>query len=694
MRRFPLSVALFCSLVLILALSACGGSSHTASTAAASLKITPTVISLNRGDVFAATTTAFQSDGTTQAPLAEFTFASSNTNLASVSTAGVVCAGKWDAAFVVCTPATTTGSATITATLSKLPTATSTTTVFVHEKVDRVQLNPVGVACLSSGQTKVLTAVAQSTSSAVCSSLGTTAPCDLPSSTLGQFNFAAQDPDVVTIDNATTPGTATAGNPGLTKVFATVNNANVVNSTAQPMLVCPITQLAFKNGDTNDTAPFTLAKAATKSMTVTAIDSAGVTLTNPPVTYVSGNVYAITASIATTASTSTITAVNSGSTALTFAECAPPTCNKNLTPVFSQGIFGTVSGTYNAPTLYAASTKSLNLIPVDTSNNTAGTTITLPFLPNSFLMNKQGTKAMLGSDSNPLMILDVASGTVSVFNGISGAKVLSTSPDGNFALVSNSAGTFVINLSAQSSTVSTSAGVAIQGQFSPDSRFAYFTTGGSTLFALDLNAGTTLTYPQTTNIADVSVLANGPLIYLAQPGAINALPTCNLQSGGVVDSQAASTPTSMATLPNGAGIVAVDGTNLQYLHNTANTQACPPAATQTITPIAMSFATGSPKQVLSNYDGTKAIVSSTGKQVAIVNLAAATSTSVTLGASASVSGIGDTTADSATFYIGGTDNAIHKIDLAGGTDSAQIAVSLKDANSAVVSPDLIAVKNK
>jgi hypothetical protein len=693
MRRFPLSVAFFCSLALILALSACGGNSNTTSTAAASVKITPTVISLNRGDVFQATTTAFQKDGQTQVA-ADFTFASSNTNLASISTAGQVCAGKWDAAFIVCTPATTTGSATITATLTKLPSATSTSTVFVHEKVDRVQLNNIGGACLSSGQTKVLTAVAQSTSASVCASLGTTAPCDLPSSTLGQFNFAAQDPDVVSIDNTTAPGTATAVDPGLTKVFATVNNANSVNSGAQPMLVCPVTQLTFKNGDTTDTAPFTLAKAATKTMIVTAIDSAGVTLTNPPITYISGNTYAITAAPSTTASNATLTAANSGSTALTFAECAPPSCNKNLSAVYSQGIVGTVSGTYNPPVVYAASTKSLNLIPVDTSNNTPGTTVTLPFLPNSFLMNKQGTKAVLGSDNNPLMILDTAANTVAVFNGILGARVLSTSPDGTYALVSNTAGTFVINLSTQTSTVSTSAGVAIQGQFSPDSRFAYFTTGGSTLFSLDLNTGSTFTYPQGSNIADVSVLANGPLLYLAQPGAINAIPACNLQSGGVVDSQTASTPTSMATLPNGAGIVALDGTNLRYLHNTATTQACPPAATQTITPIALSFGTGSPKQVLSNYDGSKAIVTSTGNQVAVVNLGAATSTSATLGASASVSGIGDTTGDSASFYIGGTDNTIHKIDLAGASDTAQIAVSLKDANSAVVAPDLIAVRNK
>ena len=441
MRRFPVSVASFCSFVLIIAMSACGGSNSSNTTAAKSLTITPSVISMNRGDVFQTTTQAFQSDGTTGV-VADFTFASSNSNIASVSTAGNLCAGKWDANFVVCTPATTTGSATITATLTKLPSATSTTTVYVHEKVDRVTLNTVSGSCISSGQTQVLTAVAQSTNPTVCTSLGASAPCTIPPATLGQFTFSASDPEVVKIDNTTAPGTVTAASPGLTNVFASVSN---VNSSAQPFLVCPVTQLTYKNGDTNDTAAFTLAKAATKNMTVTAIDSAGVTLTAPPVNYVSGNTYAITAAASSTASTGVLTAVNSGSSSLTFAECAPPTCNKNLQPVYSAPIQGTVSGTYNAPTLYAASTKSLNLIPIDSSNNTAGTTIALPFLPNSFLINHQGTKGLLGSDANPLMILDTGTGQVLNFTGITGAKVLSMSPDGTFAMVSNSAGTFVIN---------------------------------------------------------------------------------------------------------------------------------------------------------------------------------------------------------------------------------------------------------
>jgi trimeric autotransporter adhesin len=688
MRRFPVTVASFCSFVLILVLSACGGSNSTNTTAAKSLKITPTVISLNRGDVFQATTAAFQSDGTTQVA-ADFTFASSNSNIASVSTAGNICAGTWDANFVVCTPATATGSATITATLTKLTSATATTTVFVHEKVDRVQLNAVNGSCISSGQTQVLGAVAQSTNPTVCTSLGASAPCTIPVSTLGQFTFSAADADVLTIDNTT--GTATAANPGLTNVFASVSN---VNSAAQPLLVCPITQLTYKNGDTNDTAAFTLAKAATKNMVVTAIDSAGVTLTKPPINYVSSNNYAITAASSATASTGVLTAANSGSTSLTFAECAPPTCNKNLQPVYSAPILGTVSGTYNAPTLYAASTKSLNLIPIDTSNNTAGTTITLPFLPNSFLVNHQGTKGLLGSDGNPLMIVDLTTAQVLNFTGITGAKVLSMSPDGTFALVSNTAGTFVINLSSNTSVVNTNAGRAIQGEFSPDSRFAYFTTGGSTLFVLDLNNGRTLTYPQQTNIADVAVLANGPLTYLAQPGAINAVPNCNLQTGGIVDTQPATAPSNMATVPNATGVLAIDGSTALYVKNTGTTQACPPASTESTISIPFTFSSGTPKQLLTDYSGAHAVITSSATQVAVLDLGAASSKSVTLAASASVAGVGDVTADNATFYVGGSDNTIHKIDLASGADTAQITVALKDANSATVAPDLVAVRNK
>ena len=242
--------------------------------------------------------------------------------------------------------------------------------------------------------------------------------------------------------------------------------------------------------------------------------------------------------------------------------------------------------------------------------------------------------------------------------------------------------------------MNTNAGRAIQGEFSPDSRFAFFTTGGSTLFALDLTNNRTLTFNEQTNIADLAVLANGPLTYLAQPGAINAVPNCNLQTGGIVDTQTVTAASNMATVPNGSGVLAIDGTTLRYVKLTGVTQTCPPAATESTVSIPLSFSSGSPTQLITDYSGARAVVGSSGKQIAVADLAAGTSKTVTLGASATVAGVGDVTADSVTFYVGGSDNTIHKIDLASGADTAQIAVSLKDANSATVAPDLIAVRNK
>jgi hypothetical protein len=688
MRRFPLLVALFCSLALILGLSACGGSS-TSPITAASVTLTPVLASMNRGDVLQLTATALEKDGTTATP-ADFTFTSSNSSLVSVSTAGNVCAGTWDATFVVCTPATTTGTATVTVTITKTPSITASSTVTVHEKVDRVQLNNVGSTCLSSTKTQQLSAVAQSTNPAVCSSLGTTAPCNLPNSSLGQFTFSASDPDVLTIDNVTTPGLATAANPGATSIIASISG---VNSSAQNFTVCPITSLTYKNTATSDQAPFTIAKAGTQSVTVTAIDSAGVTLATPPVTFVSGNIYALTAATATGA-TGTITGANSGTTALTYAECASPSCNKHMAPVYSTGIVGTVSGTYNPPTVYVGSTNSLNLFPIDTSNNTVGTVIALPYLPNSLFINHQGTQGILGSDNNPLMLLDTAGNSISTFATLTGVKVLAMSPDGSFSLVTNTAGTFIINLSAKTAPQSSTVGKAIKGTFSPDSRFAYFTTGTSTLYVFDLNAGTLFTFNEGSNINDIAVLANGPVAYLAQAAAVNAVGTCNLQLPGFVDSQSAASASSLMSLPNASGIAALNGNSLLLINNTTATQACPPVVSESQTSIPLTFSAGNPAQMLVTADSGKAVVTSSGKEVAVVTLGANTSKSVALAASASVSGTGDLTADSASFYVSGSDNAVHKIDLAGGTDAAQIAVTLKDASSATVTPNLIAVRNK
>lgn len=688
MRRLQVPVILLVGSALIFLMTGCGGGSGNTTSTAVKVTISPVALSMNRGEVLSSAFTVTATDAKNANVTAEYIFTANNSSLVSVSPAGAVCAGKWDTNFVVCTPATTSGVATITATITNNTSVFGTLTVYVHAKVDRVQMDPTASSCLSSGQQEQLTATAYSTDPAVCTSLGSSAPCALPNASLGQFTFSTADIDVVSIDNTTVPGNATGKGPGSTTVTASVSN---VNSPAQPFLVCPITQLTFTNG--TDTSPITLAKAGTQTMNVTAVDSAGVTLTSPPISYFTSSAYSMNLVGAGTASTATATGVNSGTSALLIAACVPPTCNKNLNAVFAPGIMATVSGSYTAPIVYAASTKSLSLIPVDTSNNSAGTAVTLPYLPNSLLLNHQGTAGVMGSDNNPLMIISTAGPTIATIAGVTNAKALAVSQDGTFALVSNPSGTYILNMTTSAITLTTTFGGATKAAFSPDSKYAFFTRGTSTLYAIDLTASRLLIYNEGTTIIDIAVSGNGSLTYLAQAGAIQAIGNCNLQNPGFADTQPATAPSILTSMPNGGGVIGIDGTNLLLVKLASASEACPPAVSESLTTLPLGFAS-SPKQALVTPDGKFGVVPGPSTQVAIANLSSAFLAKATLSGTATVAGQADVTADSLTAYVGGSDNAIHKIDLSTAADTAQISVSLKDSSSNVVAPDLIAVRNK
>ena len=107
-------------------------------------------------------------------------------------------------------------------------------------------------------------------------------------------------------------------------------------------------------------------------------------------------------------------------------------------------------------TVYAASTKSLTLIPISSSTNTAGTAISLPYLPNSMVSNSAGTKLFLGSATG-IMTVDVLTGNVTVSSAALGT-VVAVSPDGAYLLVSDSVVGNVYLFKASSSTVDSDAG--------------------------------------------------------------------------------------------------------------------------------------------------------------------------------------------------------------------------------------------
>src|SRR5215467_14155111 len=172
MRRFAIIPGIIFLLATIL--TGCGGGSSSNKNAVTSVTVIPTSLSLNAGDVAQLTASAQNSSNT--AVSATFTFSSSNPNLVTVSSSGLVCGGVWDTNFIVCngknsggTPVS--GSATVTVTASGV--TSSPVTVAVHPKVTSVFVDPVA-GCTSSTQTQQFTAHA-------CSALVTphdsTGPC-------------------------------------------------------------------------------------------------------------------------------------------------------------------------------------------------------------------------------------------------------------------------------------------------------------------------------------------------------------------------------------------------------------------------------------------------------------------------------------------------------------------------------------
>ena len=85
-------------------------------------------------------------------------------------------------------------------------------------------------------------------------------------------------------------------------------------------------------------------------------------------------------------------------------------------------------------TVYAASSNSKLLVPISTATNTAGTSITLPYYPNSIVADPGGLAVYLGSGT-ALMAVAASSGTVTTF-AVSGT-ILAISPDGQFMLLSD-----------------------------------------------------------------------------------------------------------------------------------------------------------------------------------------------------------------------------------------------------------------
>jgi Bacterial Ig-like domain (group 2) len=639
------------AVVLVLALAGCGGSSSSSSTNPSTITATPSSISLNLGDVAAISVTVTASDGTLVTNPPTFAYSSSNTSVATVSTAGAVCAGKWDALFIVCdTTGVQPGTANITVTSG---TVTATVPVYTHLHVDRITVSPSSVDCVSSGQTQQLSAKAFSNGVDI-------------TATVGPFRWSTLSASVDTVD---TNGLATARAPGQTGIVASVAS---VNSTAVTWVTCPVQSINIHLASGPDTT-FSLGAAGnTVSLAADVVDSHGVSVS------VALNWSSTQPAVATVSSAPLVTAIAAGTTSIA-ASCVG-SCNFGLASEYSNAVTGTVGGT-SATTVYATGTGATSLVPIDTGTNTVGTAITLPSMPNSFLFNRIGSTGYLGSSAG-LMALDTASNGVTQ-NTVVVGTVLAISPDSNRVIVAGSNTLWVQGAGSGIATETSPIASATAADFTPDSRGAYIVAGNTLYF---WTPGSFLPISLSGAANDVKFLPNGAFAYFAggAPGpAVTARAACDISLDDSIAAPGA--PSFLGPLPDAGTVLAVDSPAIDVIKITTNRVGCPPPLSDTLTSVDFGVGAFTARQLIVLSDGSKAFVTSDLGQLLGLTTATATPFAIPL-ANGATAFTGGATLDGAKLYVGGSDNNVHRIDVAGGTDAQQISVPF--------TPDLVAVRPK
>jgi hypothetical protein len=655
LRRFSAACSVLVCLVAV-GLSSCGDSTHKTPTPA-KIQLNPTSASLAFGGVQTISATVLDQNDAAIAS-ATVTF-SSNNPAVSLTNAAVsqgtwfttACAGTWNSSQIVCQPGNTPQTVQITATSGSV---SATTTLYIHAKVDRVVVTPELVNCESQGHTHPFRATVYSGGQDI-------------TATVGAINWGViSGQDVVSVDSS---GLATAGQPGRSSVFA---SASGVTSQPSTFITCPVQSIRVHVQDSADTS-FSLGSGATQQLSADVVDTNGNTI-KPNLNWVSSQPSA--ASVAA----GTVTGI-AGFTSIT-ATCLPPACNRGLNPAYGNAVTARATGTLNS-TVYAASTSSTSLVPIDVSTNTPGTAITLPATPNSMVISPQGDFLYLGS-AQGLMTVNLSANTVTNNSGFPG-KVLAASLDGRVLVASADQ---IALISSSSTEVRDIAG-ATAAAFSIDNR-AYIVAGNKLYIHTpgELPTGASEVLPPSLTLSGsgtaTAFLATGALGFVSQNDRITAVANCNrtvLQD--VSTSEAAQL---IQPLPDGAGVVAVSPTGIsQVAVNPAPPEplaGCPPSANLSLTSKAFS-STLNVRQLILLPDGSKAYLTSETGPLQVYDISANSLSTIAL-ANGATALTGGALLDASKVYVGASDSAVHLIDVAAGKDAQQIPVGLV--------PDLVVVK--
>ena len=600
------------------------------------------------------------------ASVGTYTYGSTNKQLVDISPTGNICAGTWNrntgggiADYTTCTapnPLPSTGglpysSAYITASANAV--TSNPVEVYVHAEVSAVTLALTGSQqCYSQGALAQLDAQA-------CFSNGTSqvelcAPstvtnyaCPLPSgvtsvpscsTAIGTLAYSVGTASVASINNETNQ--ITAEQPGTTVITASVAGSG---SSAGYFSTCPPASISVTlNGGTKET----VTQGVQQNLTTTAIDTLGNPITGLALDYQSTDPVDLTVG-----STGGVVPTFAGQASI-YAVCQPPSCNPS--PINQVGLYGTgmpvtsnpvnitAPGTASDFVWFAAPGQSQYFVPVELLTGTVGSTVRLPYVPNSMQMDKMGSNLYFGS-SHGLMVYSTGSNTLSKQDPAVPGVVLAVSPNNQTLLINDQTRQVFYVYAAAGNSTTTYGGMGNAAAWTPDSKTLYITDSASlgaghsdTLYVYSVASGWS-TYDLSASSGGQSLAITIPSVgtYLSGSSTVahTWCPTGTVGNSASMsfypqgDSVAAQTDVLAATTDGqhilGAAMVG-GGVTLSDIGVTIPSGQCPPAVGNALQPLTIAHTLN--QQPLSKVNATtlNQIVTSPASNLAFVTYAGTT----------------------------------------------------------------------
>jgi hypothetical protein len=486
-------------------------------TAVANLTLQPQIAGISLA--YGQTTAILQPQATTckGSPAAvtggSLSYGTSNNQLVDISPQGAICAGTWNrnsgggiADYTFCNfpnPLPSTKGlpyaiAYITASADGV--TSNPVTVYVHVPISSINLvtQPLSGSpsqgCYSQNDQANLYAQAYYSLNGAQTLLCAPGSATLPECTnsIGTFNFASGNSTVASIDPTT--NIITAQQPGTTVITATIAQSS---SSAGYFSTCPPKSIQLFLAD--ESTKGVIAQGAVQNLQTIVTDTTGAKITGLTLDYESTNPVAIT-----TTGAGSITATFPGAATLT-ALCKPPLCNP--APINELGLNGTglsinsnpvdviVPGTTSDFVWFAAPNQSQYFSSVELLTGNPGSTVRMPFVPNSMVMDQSGSSLYFGSPRE-LMIYSTQSNTLTRQDSSVPGVVLAASPNSNYLLINDQIRGLFYLYGTSGSIVSTFGGLGAAAAWTQDSNTLYVVDsaalGGNhtnTLYVHDANSG-------------------------------------------------------------------------------------------------------------------------------------------------------------------------------------------------------------